>query len=40
LGAVVGSRLALLKGSQFIRRVFLAVVGLLITKLVYDLLTT
>ncbi len=38
-GAIVGSRIALARGTAFIRRVFLVVVTLLIGKLVWDLLS-
>ncbi len=38
LGAVVGARMAIRKGSEFVRLVFLAVVGLLILRLGWDLL--
>ncbi len=38
LGAVVGSRLAILKGNRFVRIFFLAVVVCLIAKLGYDML--
>jgi len=37
LGSLIGSRLALLKGSRFIRRFFLTVVSALILKLTWDL---
>jgi uncharacterized protein len=37
LGAIVGTRLAMLKGNQFIRLLFLGVVAALILKLAYDL---
>ena len=36
-GAAVGSRLAILKGSEFVRRFFLGVVLLLITRFAYEL---
>lgn len=39
VGAVTGSRLALKHGAQFVRKVFLVVVGALILRLTYDLLT-
>ena len=38
LGALVGSRLALLKGNAFIRLFFLVVVGAMILRFGYDLL--
>ena len=38
LGAVIGARMAIARGSQFVRVVFLAVVGLLILRLGWDLL--
>jgi uncharacterized protein len=37
-GAVVGARMAIRRGSGFVRVVFLAVVGVLILRLVWDLL--
>jgi uncharacterized protein len=37
-GAVVGARMAISRGSEFVRLVFLAVVGLLILRLGWDLL--
>jgi len=39
-GAIIGSRLALARGTAFIRRVFLVVVATLIGKLVLDLLSS
>jgi uncharacterized protein len=38
LGAIVGTRLAVLKGNHWIRRLFLAVISLLISRLAWDLL--
>jgi uncharacterized membrane protein YfcA len=38
LGAVIGARMAISRGSQFVRVVFLTVVGLLILRLGWDLL--
>lgn len=38
LGAVVGARMAVQRGSEFVRLVFLAVVGVLILRLGWDLL--
>jgi len=38
LGSVAGSRLAILKGSTFVRKLFLIVVAALIGKLAYDIL--
>jgi uncharacterized membrane protein YfcA len=38
LGAVLGARMAIERGSRFVRAVFLAVVGLLILRLGWDLL--
>jgi uncharacterized membrane protein YfcA len=38
LGAVIGARMAIARGSQFVRVVFLSVVGLLILRLGWDLL--
>jgi uncharacterized membrane protein YfcA len=35
-GAVIGSRLVLRHGSGFVRKMFLAVVGVLIARLAYD----
>ncbi len=35
-GSLLGARLAILKGNAFIRVLFLSIVGVLITKLVYD----
>jgi uncharacterized membrane protein YfcA len=35
-GAIIGSRLALRGGSPLVRKVFLIVVAILITKLSYD----
>lgn len=35
-GALLGARLALLKGNQFVRAIFLAVVGLMITRFAYE----
>lgn len=35
-GAVIGARMAIAKGSQFVRAVFLVVVALLIARLVWD----
>lgn len=40
LGAVAGTRLAMLKGSKFVRILFLVVVSGIIIKLVYDLIAT
>jgi uncharacterized membrane protein YfcA len=37
LGAIIGSRLAMLKGNEFIRRFFLGVVLLLIIRFAYEL---
>lgn len=37
IGAIIGVRLAILKGSVFIRRLFIVVVGVLIIKLAYDI---
>lgn len=37
-GAVLGARMAIARGSQFVRAVFLTVVGLLIVRLAWDLL--
>lgn len=39
-GAVIGSRTALRHGAGFVRKMFLGVVGVLICKLSYDLLTS
>jgi uncharacterized protein len=39
LGAVVGARTAVRRGSGFVRVVFLVVVGVLLVKLGYDILT-
>ena len=39
LGAILGTRLAMWKGSRFVRVFFLVVVGGIILKLVYDTLT-
>jgi uncharacterized membrane protein YfcA len=36
LGSLVGSKLALVKGSGFVRKIFLVVVSIMILKLVYD----
>ena len=36
-GSIIGSRLAILKGSKFVRRIFLLVISGLILKLVWDL---
>lgn len=38
LGSIAGTRLAILRGSQFVRRLFLAVVSAIICKLAWDLL--
>jgi uncharacterized membrane protein YfcA len=38
IGAVVGARMAIRRGSEFVRLVFLAVVGVLILRLGWDLL--
>ena len=38
LGSITGSRLAMLKGSGFVRKLFLVVIAALIGKLAYDLL--
>jgi len=38
LGAVIGARMAIARGSSFVRAVFLTVVGLLILRLGWDLL--
>lgn len=38
IGAVVGARTAIAKGSEFVRRVFLIVVALLILRLAWDVL--
>ncbi|MFM8894100.1 MAG: TSUP family transporter, partial [Actinomycetales bacterium] len=38
-GALVGARMAIDRGSSFVRAVFLAVVGLLIARLAWDLIT-
>jgi uncharacterized membrane protein YfcA len=38
LGSISGSRLAILKGSGFVRKLFLVVIAALIGKLTYDLL--
>jgi uncharacterized membrane protein YfcA len=37
LGSVVGSRLAILKGNQFVRRIFLCIIAALIIRLGYEL---
>jgi len=37
-GAIIGARMAIARGSSFVRVVFLAVVGLLIARLAWDLL--
>ena len=37
LGSVVGTRLAILRGSRFVRVLFLVVVGAIICKLAYDM---
>ena len=39
IGANIGVRLAILKGSTFIRRLFIVVVGILIIKLGYDIIS-
>ena len=39
LGALLGSRLAILKGNQFVRTLFLSIVSVLIAKLVFDALS-
>ena len=36
IGAVIGARTAITKGSEFVRRVFLVVVALLILRLAWD----
>ncbi len=38
IGAVIGARMAIRRGSEFVRLVFLAVVGVLILRLGWDLL--
>ena len=38
IGAVVGARMAIRRGSEFVRLVFLAVVGVLILRLGWDLI--
>ncbi|MSY95446.1 MAG: TSUP family transporter, partial [Actinobacteria bacterium] len=38
VGAVIGARTAIAKGSEFVRRVFLVVVALLILRLAWDVL--
>ena len=38
IGGVIGARMAIQRGSQFVRLVFLGVVGLLILRLAWDLL--
>ena len=38
-GSAIGSRLAILKGSEFVRKFFLVVVLVLITRFAYELLT-
>jgi uncharacterized membrane protein YfcA len=38
VGAVLGARTAIAKGSEFVRRVFLVVVALLILRLAWDVL--
>ena len=40
IGAVVGARMAIRRGSGFVRAVFLTVVGLLIARLAWELLST
>jgi uncharacterized membrane protein YfcA len=40
LGAIIGSRLAILKGSKFVRILFLVVAVVIITKLMYDTFLT
>jgi uncharacterized membrane protein YfcA len=40
LGSILGARLAILRGNQFIRRLFLAVILLLILRLAWDLLSS
>jgi uncharacterized membrane protein YfcA len=37
VGAIIGAKLAIAKGSSFVRVLFIAVVSLLIVKLAYDL---
>lgn len=40
LGSIVGTRLAILKGSRFVRVLFLVVVSAIIARLIYDSLKT
>ena len=39
-GAIIGAKLAIIKGSAFVRVLFIAVVTLLIIKLAYDIFFT
>lgn len=39
IGAIIGTRLAIVKGSSFVRILFMVVVSLLIVKLAYDIIS-